>query len=390
MTIYGKPSVRAAWAETAAPASIADPGNTYASTGWQQGIKPPRQYVNFVLNYVMAGIRYFCQTGVPDWDATETYQANALVRSPTGYLSRGIGANNIGHNPDSTLFANWDVPAVQTAVPSDNSNRVANTAWVRGNFIATGAPFNVLSGSIFNSQVPSSAITQWQGALSIAGSQISSAVAQANTLLINSGYRSIQWSGQSGQPTWLIGSSDGVNFLVWNPSNFHVSNSDLLGGLAPSTGAGGSTIAQRDINGYLFSAYFNQTSANNENPSISQVVVTNGVDGFLRKSSLAAFGARINPTDIASAQKTSELPGGVIIKVGTISGAPYINVPVDVQVNFSTPFPNACVGIFPCTNRSVSSFGQAANGANFASSITRFGGAVTIDSTAAGWVAYGY
>ena len=30
------------------------------------------------------------------------------------------------------------------------------------------------------------------------------------------------WSGQSGQPTWLWGSNDGVNHYVWNPSNFSV------------------------------------------------------------------------------------------------------------------------------------------------------------------------
>ena len=30
------------------------------------------------------------------------------------------------------------------------------------------------------------------------------------------------WSGQSGQPTWLWGSNDGINHYVWNPSNFSV------------------------------------------------------------------------------------------------------------------------------------------------------------------------
>ena len=30
------------------------------------------------------------------------------------------------------------------------------------------------------------------------------------------------WSGQSGQPTWLWGSNDGTNYYVWNPSNFSV------------------------------------------------------------------------------------------------------------------------------------------------------------------------
>jgi len=32
----------------------------------------------------------------------------------------------------------------------------------------------------------------------------------------------IQWSGQGGQPSYLIGSNDGVSFPVYNPSNFNV------------------------------------------------------------------------------------------------------------------------------------------------------------------------
>jgi len=39
----------------------------------------------------------------------------------------------------------------------------------------------------------------------------------------------LNWSGQGGQPTWLVGSNDGVNFYVWNPSNFSVSYASLAG-----------------------------------------------------------------------------------------------------------------------------------------------------------------
>jgi hypothetical protein len=37
------------------------------------------------------------------------------------------------------------------------------------------------------------------------------------------------WSGQSGQPSWLWGSNDGVNFYVWNPSNFSVNYASSAG-----------------------------------------------------------------------------------------------------------------------------------------------------------------
>ena len=40
------------------------------------------------------------------------------------------------------------------------------------------------------------------------------------------------WSGQSGQPTWLWGSNDGSNIYVWNPSNFKVNYANSAGSVA--------------------------------------------------------------------------------------------------------------------------------------------------------------
>ena len=37
------------------------------------------------------------------------------------------------------------------------------------------------------------------------------------------------WSGQSGQPTWLWGSNDGTNYYVWDPSNFSVNYANSAG-----------------------------------------------------------------------------------------------------------------------------------------------------------------
>jgi hypothetical protein len=37
------------------------------------------------------------------------------------------------------------------------------------------------------------------------------------------------WSGQSGQPTWLWGSNDGINHYVWNPANFSVNYANTAG-----------------------------------------------------------------------------------------------------------------------------------------------------------------
>jgi hypothetical protein len=344
MTAYVKPAVRSAWGETAAGTDLTDPGNTYASAGWQLGVKPPRQYFNWVLNYTFEGVRYLCQKGISDWDVAETYPVNAIVRGPDGVLYYSHQSGNIGNNPQTIgIGATWDVPYVPTAANGDSTNRIANTAWAHANFIPVGASFTAIAGSIQNVQVPLSAVAQWQGSLSIAGGQVSSAVAQASTILINGGYRSIQWAGQTGQPLWLIGSTDGANFLVWNPSNFHVANSDQLNGLSPAVGAVGNTIAQRDGNGYLYGGYFNQGSPNNENPSISQVMVTNGADGFLRKANINALAAALGlGTNFATGNPGwFQIPGTpFIVQAGTVNPNGGF-----ITVTFPKVFPNACIAV---------------------------------------------
>jgi hypothetical protein len=79
--------------------------------------------------------------------------------------------------------------------------------------------------------------------------------------------------------------------------------------LTADSNATGNTVARRDGNGYLYAAYLNQGSGNSENPAVSQVLVTNGADNFLRKASLAHLGNSITvpwgnvsgrPTDLGS------------------------------------------------------------------------------------------
>jgi hypothetical protein len=292
MTTYTKPAVRNAWAQTATINDIQDPGSTYASAGWPSG-KPPRQYFNWVLNYTSAAVRYFCQQGIPTWDAAEPYPVNAVtINSVDGAIYRCINANGQGQRPDGSLFTSWDIPLVNTAPPSDNSARITNTTWVRGYALPNGTTVGSLPGTVTTAQVPLNTVQQWQASLIIGGNQISGAVPQANQLFLTSGhYATFNWSGQSGQPQWLFGSNDGINVFVWNPSNFSVANATTVAGLSVTSGASGNTVMARDVNGYAFAGYFNQASPNNENGAISQIMVTNGSDGFLRKASPAAVAA---------------------------------------------------------------------------------------------------
>lgn len=86
------------------------------------------------------------------------------------------------------------------------------------------------------------------------------------------------------------------------------------------------------------------------------------------------------------------LPGGTILQWGGVS-TPSGPVTVDFSITFPMRFPNACFGVFPCSNRSVAVNGQAANGSNFASSITTAGAVITLDTgpsgTTSNWFAIG-
>lgn len=201
------------------------------------------------------------------------------------------------------------------------------------------------------------------------------------------------WSGQSGQPTWLWGGTDGTNMYVYNPSNFSVNyansagsassatyinwtatneirmnkpsltsaatlwigyawsdgsksklinrynfaggdgsltevaastfvgalsgnatsatNADKLDGYHGSTSASASTYVLRNSSNYVYLNYINSNTGNNENPTISQVIVTNGSDHFYRKASLAHLKSSLGSmpaSDVYSWAKASSKP----------------------------------------------------------------------------------
>jgi len=61
-------------------------------------------------------------------------------------------------------------------------------------------------------------------------------------------------------------------------------------GAVPAAGTSfgnANTIGRSDANGYAFFGYINSSTGNSENPSVSQVIVTNGSDSYYRKASIA-------------------------------------------------------------------------------------------------------
>lgn len=85
--------------------------------------------------------------------------------------------------------------------------------------------------------------------------------------------------------------TDGPPFNIRFKSNIYANlkgDADTVDGFhASADAASKNTCVTRDSNGYVFFNKINSNTDNNENPNISQVIVTNGNDNYYRKASLA-------------------------------------------------------------------------------------------------------
>lgn len=141
--------------------------------------------------------------------------------------------------------------------------------------------------------------------------------------MVGGGDINFYWEGRDGQPKWLWGGEDGSNMYVYNPAALSVNhatsadsatnatnatNADKLDGLHASASVGANTVVARDVNGYVNFNYINSDTSNNENPPISQIIVTSGSDNYYRKASLAHLK---NSMGIA----TEVVPTGAVIFV---------------------------------------------------------------------------
>jgi hypothetical protein len=71
-----------------------------------------------------------------------------------------------------------------------------------------------------------------------------------------------------------------------------VTGAPTITGLAADTNATGNSVVQRNSAGHVIATYLGQVSGNDENPGISQIMVTNG-DGYLRKAGIGHLGNSI-------------------------------------------------------------------------------------------------
>ncbi|HEY6927445.1 MAG TPA: hypothetical protein VI653_28480 [Steroidobacteraceae bacterium] len=220
------------------------------------------------------------------WDGTQFQLSRAgyipisLLPNPGSVVANDVvrydGSGNVYSNYLSQSSAFGENPFISQVAVNNGSDGFWRHCSL--SYFESQLSLSAIGGSVTNAQVPVGAVLQWQTSLTIGWGQISG-----------------------------------------------TKNADQLQGFTATSSPIGNTVGLRDANGYFWAVYFNQSSSNSENPSISQVMVTNGADSFFRKCSLASLEAQMALSSIggllnASTQLTGVVPNTHLPNVGSMPG----------------------------------------------------------------------
>jgi hypothetical protein len=93
------------WAESG---DKTQPKKEWLQLGWPMSSVPPsRQRFNWVLNFLMNGVRYLTRRGVPDYSDEETYSVGDCVIGPDGRTYQSLQNDNTDHTPYSSPL-HWE------------------------------------------------------------------------------------------------------------------------------------------------------------------------------------------------------------------------------------------------------------------------------------------
>ena len=112
----------------------------------------------------------------------------------------------------------------------------------------------------------------------------------------------LRWRNWTDSTTWTSFKT------IWHSSNDGSGtglDADLLDGFQSATAATASTVVVRDTNRYVFLNYINSDTGVDENPAISQFIVTNSSDNYYRKASLAHVKSQLGITTADNLQVNS-------------------------------------------------------------------------------------
>jgi hypothetical protein len=251
-------------------------------------------------------------------DNITTRVNSGFWESSTGTLAEGWPTNSNGwhHLLSSTHSNAGNYYAMQLSARFDvqawylrNTNGVGTTAWsqIVTNSGTWSININGSAGSATNATYATSAgsapnpnaVTFNNGGAGAASGSTYTGSATLTVSYNTVGAPSTTGTGASG--TWSININGSAASATNASAATNATTATNWGtyGAVPAAGSSGgtaSTIPRSDVNGYTYFGYINSSTSNNENPGVSQVIVTNGTDNFYRKSAIANFTTYLSGT----------------------------------------------------------------------------------------------
>jgi hypothetical protein len=230
--------------------------------------------------------------------ALSGYLTSASAASTYLPLAGGTLTGNLSFANSTSPFSNYIQFGDNTGWSLRFMTNVSGTPTERFRFTDNGA-FNTL------------------GAITQNGSQVLTA---GN---YNSYAPTLTGGGASG--TW------GISISGNSATATTASNSNNLGNKPAQDAVGANTIPTRDGNGYSYFNYINSNTGNSENAPVSQVITTQGSDGFYRKASIAHFTSAVQSN--ASGTWSINVTGSAS-SAGSAGSVPWTGVSSGVRRNY--------------------------------------------------------
>ena len=156
-------------------------------------------------------------------DALNVYTKTEIDNKLADVIASESPSNNKVNKSGDTMTGALTVPSIK--INGDKGNFLSGFRMDEQNWIS------IINNKGLRTNASMKADGGFLGRATTAGRADSSARADnANratyTEKVANGYRNMRfnWSGQSGQPPWLWGGSDGENMFIYNPSNFNVNH----------------------------------------------------------------------------------------------------------------------------------------------------------------------
>ena len=239
---------------------------------------------------------------------TASLNGNASTATTAANVNNGTLTMNVsgtGLSGSQTFTANQSSNATFTVTSNATSANTASAIVARdgsGNFSA-GTITATLSGTatqVSNNLTLATSGTGLSGSATFNGASAQTFTVTSNATSANTAGAIVARDGSGNFSAGTITATLSGNATTATSATTATTatNWGSYGGVpAAGTSFGNAnTIGRSDANGYTYFNYINSNTNNNENPTVSQVIVTNGSDNFYRKASIAHLTSSLSGT----------------------------------------------------------------------------------------------